>query len=217
MPSDKKITDWRSLIDREPYQTIVDILDCLDKTLTLPQLLFFLRKPPTNLSQAVKTKIYYPDINKLRDAYIRIQCFDMSRQRLYEIMNILVENGLICKEKLGRSVSFCALTPDERLKLYFPDRADYFYEGKKIFNALPFNMSLNAFIEMMKKTPDPEKSFKEIGKNPPHVVAFIIQELEQAFRSGFNTKVELFGIQPEEFHFKLEVIWKGEKMCENAF
>jgi len=204
MPAGKKIKDYRDCLNREPHKTIVDIIETLEKTVTLQYLLSILKPVNKNIQFPL---VDAEDIKKLQKADIQIHTINIERQRLRDILDKLIEVGLVHKEYTGKTVKYRQNTGSEELKMLIPPRAEYLHEGNKL--AIGRGVSIDEMIEKMKQRPDGNKKLKDLGKNPG-IPAMIIEELFQKMLTDFEKKTNRFGIELKDFDIQLKVKRKGE-------
>jgi hypothetical protein len=204
MPARNKINDYRDCLNREPHKTIVDIIETLEKPVTLQYLLSILKPVNKNIQFPL---VDVEDIEKLQKADIQIHTINILRQRLREILNILVGVCLVHKEHAGKNVTYRQNKGSENLKMLIPPRAEYLHEGNKV--AIGRVISIDETIEKMKQRPDGNKHLKDLGKNPG-IPAMIIEELFQKMLTDFEKKTNRFGIELKDFDVQFEVKRKGE-------
>lgn len=234
MPANKKITDRKDLITRKPYRTILNILVIVGKPLTLAHVLFLLNKPskPLSIKKATKTnysvrkvKIAAVDIEKIKTAGISIHELNIKRQRLYEILNILIEYGLVFKENEDDLVTKENVMSNAKKKVKnivkyraFTDNVLQ-YQIFLAFDRLPFKDE----NEFMRNAHDFDTIVKIMGEKDIFdrysilAVKKLLMDLTHDMRKKFNNKLASFGKNYDQFEFNLEVKVYQKKLDEIRF
>lgn len=204
MPASDKIRDWRDLVYREPYKTILDILENIKKPLNIHDILLILKGSPEKV-------LNDSEIERLKNC--NVQDFrKLKRERLHKILNNLEKHNLIHKqksEKLGVEYIY-----SENLDTWFPYRVKFMENGKEREARQP--VSEREIIKKLKQKDQSQKEFRERGKYPS-TPAFIIEELVQDMRSDFKKTAKLFEIEYTDFEFILEVKHKDKLYYKKTF
>ncbi len=192
---EKWITTRLDLLGREPYQTVLDIMEGLDKPVTLPEL------------------------NKIA------KLSKINRVHLYQVLEKLTEFGLITrnppeKKPRQKNVTYKACIPKsvdqvKRLKFFFPPITEYIMPDGSSASVARISTT-KELIKKIKRKPDAEKEFKAKGARPA-TVAILLEELTQEMWAGFSKKAKLFGIKQDDFEFALEIKQKGKIFYKKKF
>lgn len=234
MPANKKITDRKDLITREPHRTILNILVVVGEPLTLAQLLFLLNKQskPVSIEKATKTnysvrnvKIAAVDIEKLKKVGILIHELNIKRQRLYEILNILIEYGLVFKENEDELATKENVKSNEKKKVKNIVKYRAFTDNVlqyQIFLAFD-RLTFEAENEFMRNAHDLDTIVKVMGEKDIFdrysilSVTKLLMDLTHDMREKFNNKLASFGKNYDQFEFNLEVKVYQKKLNEIRF
>jgi hypothetical protein len=204
MPASDKIRDWRDLVYREPYKTILDILENIKKPLKIHDILLILKGSPEKVLNEC-------EIERVKNC--NVQDFrNLKRERLHKILNNLEKHDLIHKqksEKLGVEYIY-----SENLNTWFPYRVKFMENGTEREVRQP--VSEREIIKKLKQKDQSQKKFRERGKYPS-TPAFIIEELVQDMCSGFKKTAKLFEIEYSDFEFILEVKHKDKLYYKKIF